>query len=196
MDPVTLALAKKYTDQQFQDGFMLGGLTFVFNAKKGVFVPDPAYYYKDGNEIEILTGGWVVGHTVDDPTYSVVYAKEDDHLYIATRRDTMDTQGAYVTDELVDLTNIDKLYVSWEFVVIHAPTDAHNKAYLVVSSQKDGALSVYDARVERGYAPDAGVLQDELDVSGLTGEYYVRIHSLATTQSRGSAIKTYRVWGE
>ena len=150
-----------------------------------------APYYTLGTE----DVAWAEGYTLDDPTYPVVYSKEADHLYIQTRRDTDNTEGTYVTDLVVDLTDIKTLYINWQFVNISNAHSLYNRASLNVSTQKDGARSVFDAQFDKGYIAGDPV-NDELDVSTLTGDYYIRVHSFAHTQSRGSAIKVYKVWGE
>lgn len=142
-----------------------------------------SYLYNEG----ALAADWVEGYSDASPEHS----KESDHLKIVAYDWDDGEQGTYVTDSTVDLTNVKTLKIDWQ----NAGEDhAANAAFFVVSTVKGGAASTYDARIDK--YRDFSRTWDELDVSDLTGSYYIRLHAQDGTAADNHAesdLRTYSV---
>ncbi|MDF2902420.1 MAG: hypothetical protein K0S25_58 [Bacillus sp. (in: firmicutes)] len=157
------------------------GIPFNVLAKTGpVSVP----YYTSGVE----NVGWVDGATLGNPS---IKSKNVDHLYIKSENTGSLTVGTYVTDLVVDLTNIKTLFVEWENIG-HASNN--NLSYLVASTVKAGAYGTFNAQIEVANVFAKNIRQ--LNVTALTGNFYIRAHTRANATGVVSELKVYRVWGE
>lgn len=82
-------------------------------------------------------------------------------------------EGAWVTTDPVDLTGYNTLYIAWNN---KSGSGADSLVALVVSTTKSATLNTYDARIyHAGATPDDNVVES-LDISGLSGSYYIRMH--------------------
>jgi hypothetical protein len=158
----------------------------------GVKITGGIKYYYDGDEVESVTGGWVEGFSAGTGAQS----KETDHFYLeATRGNggTAYTSRTYVTDGLIDLTNIDFLYVDWENTT-ESPATARSE--LVVSTDKTGNYSVFNAVVSLFGTLTRTVTK--LYVGGLSGNHYIRVSSGVsnTTTTVVSKLKVYKIYGD
>ncbi len=154
-------------------------------------------YYSAGNEYTNTTGGWVKGFennvyiNEDHPPTS----KESDHLYISGYGVTGDPESSFVTNQKVNLSDIDYLYISWEGI----STSSFGRAILLVSNQKNVsvyedlglAYIVYRGPSNRGFPTTT----TKLDVRGLSGDYYIRVVAANSGTARNTKIKVYGVWG-
>lgn len=91
---------------------------------------------------------------------------------------------ATVTNSTVDVTTYTTAYVDWE--VISAGTFA-----LIVSTEKNDNADEFDAKVT--YGSGTGRKTSSVSISGLSGNYYVRVNAVATTTSPSTAIREIRV---
>ena len=157
-------------------------------------------YYIDG--MEHARGGWVEGITSGPEDWWERY-KAEDHMYFFTQRNPDGTTDvSYVTKEKVDLTDVRFVYVEFEAEVLnfnHGATSPN--LYLIASIDSEGAYSDYEARSTIYGSWDGsseGRIIRGLNVTGLTGEYYLRLHIMtnAMTSSFDLATKIFRVWGE
>lgn len=124
-----------------------------------------SHYYYDEGEYE---DDWVVGYSTGAGSQS----KESDHLYLLADYVASSAERTYVLDSAVNLTNVDTLYVDWENI-------DGDYVYLVVSTDKTSHYNVYDYR----YGHTVGGFSREtnsLDVSGASGNYYIRVHARGT----------------
>ena len=142
------------------------------------------WLYKEGNEF--LTN-WVAGFLQGTGTQ----AKESDHLRLTLTGS--DSQITYVTDGAIPLVNISTLFIEWAFDYTGSfPTSAY--AALNVSTNKTANQGTYNAQILI-QSPFARKI-DTLNVSSLTGQYYIRGHNIwvggATTNQ---TLRIYRVWG-
>jgi len=139
------------------------------------------YIYNEGEHEEM----WIEGmKRFGGGIYSL--SKESDHLYISAAGDDMmgviaDT--SWVTAEKVDLT-------------------AHNKVKVDLSGTDVTRLVVSDIQMDLSYTQTASLnlfspsrQVYELDVSGLSGEYYIRVHAWSDNTS-GSEVCCYKIWLE
>lgn len=132
------------------------------------------YLYNEGVE----NVAWVEGYGYG---YDWTHTKESDHLLI----DIDEAEAAWVTDAVVDLSAYSTLKVDWE--------SAGDSAWvhLIVSSVKNGDGETYNARYT-DYGSFARKT-DSVDVSALSGSYYVRVHLYGSGVSQ---LKTHKVWLE
>jgi hypothetical protein len=145
-------------------------------------------YYTEGVE----NVAWVVGALSGDGSQS----KESNHLYLNAydKASGNTATRSYVTDALIDLTNVKTLYIDWEST---GTSTAQNRCFFVVSSDKTGEYSVQTLGLEIQNTFSRTI--SSLDVSSLTGQHYIRVHSRdnsGTANQANSIIKVYRVWGE
>ena len=127
---------------------------------------------------------WVEGYSNGDGSQS----KEADHLRVD--RPGLDGERTWVTDAAVDLTAWSMLKVEWE---ASGAGGASDTASLVVSTNKTASAATYDARVQSiGTFPR---LEQSIDISALSGNHYVRIHSTHTGDAEGP-LYAYKVWLE
>ena len=136
------------------------------------------YLYKEGAE----PVSWVVGYSAG--TIVNTQSKEADHLYLQARSVGVRT---YVTDSTVDLTNISTVWIDWENV-----GDATQYSCLIASTNKTATYISYNARLL--VTGNFSRTEQSLDVSGLSGNHYIRIHATGPVDLAYSKIKAYKVW--
>ena len=146
------------------------------------------YLYRNGDQCVDLTGGWTAknsGQSVGGTWYPTYYGAAE--LQADRMRMTAKIKDCYggrcVTNKKVDLTGHSKLKFS------HATYG--RSTYAVSTDQSETGI------VKREYVPlkysSSGTL--ELDVSGLSGEYYVICFGGACeSQSAGEYAEVFDVW--
>ncbi len=120
---------------------------------------------------------WTQGYGQTGGTQS----KQSDHLQITT---PPDPELTWVSTGTVDLTNVSAIQIDWA----NAASGTADAA-LVVSSSRTADANVYDGRLLK--SGSFGRTTDYLDVSGLSGPYYIRIHQMVTGSA--ATLKVYRV---
>ncbi len=152
------------------------GATLIYPS---VSIPDAdGYLYNLGLHEDM----WVEGYT-DAGDYGATRSKEADHLYISANVSEL----AYVTDIMINLTGISS-------VIVDVGTDNSYEIIIVASTVKDASESTHDAK-----AVYTGITRTNrtLNVSSLSGEYYVRVHSRDGTHPlNAKSAKFYKVWLE
>lgn len=159
---------------------------------------DDTPYYWEGEEFVDVTGGWV-GYVYGNATTS----NEIDHLLIDVLGSSSERQSAlFETLIKIDLTNISNLFIEWEI------TDGgagwmHFEITELNATQEDrggsanipGSLAASFTRNGMGVT---GLLTDSIDVTSLTGEYYISVRYRDNTSNSANfgVLKTYKVWGE
>lgn len=136
------------------------------------------YFYNEGMQ-EVT---WSNGYSAGGGSQS----KNADHMLLTV---SASSERAYVTDVLIDLKPISKLCVEWSSVgqvVIGA---------LNVSTDKNGDLTTYDARSSKSPFNSGSRLVNELDVSNLSGQYYIRVHAFNNSNENNTSLKIFKVWG-
>jgi hypothetical protein len=98
-----------------------------------------------------------------------------------------------VSTDAIDLTNIDTIKIDWKNT---GSAVEENRSDVIVSSVKSGSRLVFDARAQKVNSFDRTVT--DLDVSDLSGEYYLRIHArqLTATSTTESELFVYKIWAE
>jgi hypothetical protein len=147
-------------------------------------IPDiiTSYYNYGGEDVE-----WVAGFSSGISSVS----KNIDNLYLMAE-DVGYANCGYVTNVVVDLTNISKLKIEWENT---GYISAANESYLNVSTVKNQNHGTYNARLK--LTNTFGKQISELDVSSLSGNYYIRVHAVDgyASGNRKSEIKVYSIKG-
>jgi len=111
-------------------------------------------------------------------------SKASGYLNIVSSSSTFDV--AIVTDFAIDLTSINRIWVeSQEF------GSTTGLAFLIASMQKNGDQNTFDART--GVSTQNSIQRAVLDVSSLSGNYYIRIHRTATASSGTRDFRIFRV---
>jgi len=157
-------------------------------AVPGLYLPnndteDRIYYYKEGTERVAL----VEGVSTADGSVS----KGTDSLNLIATRNAVAATRTYVTNILVDLTKIKTLYADWTNT---GNANGNNISYLIVSTEKSGGVGTYNARVYQDNIFSRTI--KSLDVSALSGLYYIRIHVRADgADGNTSNLTVYRIWG-
>jgi hypothetical protein len=140
----------------------------------------PTPLYNNGTEHV----DWVEGFTSGEGSQS----KEEDHLLLSCPSTTAGGERTYVTDDTIDLTNIDYLEIDW-----HVNTNSTNaRAVLNASTTKMSSRTGFEAQLLLNGTINTR-RTDYLDVSGLTGNHYVRVHASDGASSSVVILKVYRV---
>ncbi|EGW39093.1 hypothetical protein [Desulfosporosinus sp. OT] len=171
-------LATKATESIAGHVTVDGQTIFVNNGELTLINPNNPILYNHG--IENLV--WGTGYS----TGTGVQSKETDHLHL----EAVNGERAYVTPVKVDLSNITTLKA--DVAVTRYSAVGNPTFYLIVSSNPAGSASVYDAM--QSSLGLTGILA--LDVSALTGEYYVRIHAKCASDSSWLHADINKIWGE
>lgn len=165
--------------------------------KTQTHIPAVALYW-EGDEITAVTGGWVQGYKITSLYDTNTLAKNQDNLEISIQGtgepSGTASQNTFVTFTMVDLTGIDTLYMEWSK---ENALDA-NMTSLVASSTQMGDRYVFDARFTVSTGNQSKRI-DSLDVSALSGMYYIRVHNRSQGASeipQHGTLKVYRLWGE
>mgnify|MGYP001160335471 CR=1 FL=1 len=109
--------------------------------------------------------------------FTKTYSKEIDHLFLKLKAG-LGTPGysvvTYVTTSTYDLSNYNTVNC---LVNIDSNTSMISRYYfaLIASTDQNGNSKIYDARITTNTKGDNNL---SLDVSSLSGLYYVRIHAV------------------
>ena len=147
----------------------------MMNSRRGV-----TYLYNEGVE----NVAWVTGYSAG--TTGNTQSKEATYLHLEA---LSIGQRTYVTDAVVDLTSISTIWVDWVNT-----GDAGMYSCLVASTNKTASYTTYNARTLVTGAFVRGT--NSLDVSGLSGNHYIRVHASGVVGFIYSKIKAYKVWLE
>jgi hypothetical protein len=143
-----------------------------------------ALIYQDGKEYVPIVEGISDG----DGTVS----RESDHLLIETGQADAATRRTWVTAVVVDLTNVDTLAIEWEGTVASGSPEF---AIFIADKRKQGTHSTdFAAKLTKTANFSRSV--DTLDVSGLSGYYFVRVHGRddSSVTNRDVNIKVYCIY--
>jgi uncharacterized repeat protein (TIGR02543 family) len=124
-------------------------------------------YIYNGDEYDnYWTFGYIEG--------SGYYSKDNNYLYLTAGDYGAFAERSYVTDYLIDLTCINSIVIDWSNT---GDDYDSNMSYLVISSSsKHGNYDTdADARLEKNKNFDRST--DTLNVSSLSGSYYIRVHA-------------------
>lgn len=144
------------------------------------------HLYRFGNEFLEKTNGWMEAYKAG--SVSGVITKETDHLNISFTNSGGVGDLGVTTSKEIDLTYIDTLYVDWEQTV----DSLGIRANILISKYRTQPRSVYDTvsvvndKFERKIS--------ELDVSGFTGLYYIRVHAGNTSSSGSVDLNVYNIY--
>lgn len=142
--------------------------------------------YAEGTEYVEFVEGYSVGAGSQSKEAGYLYINAADTGTVAVR--------TYVTDIMVNLTGAKTLKIDW------ANTGSEysgNDSFLVVSTNKTGGYGTYDLRIPSPGASFAR-MTSTLDVSGISGKYYIRVHACDTNTSteRRCRLYVYNIWLE
>ena len=146
---------------------------------------DDVPYYWEGEEFVATTGGWIIGAIFGT---NGSQSKQSDHLFL-TCTGTSQTR-TYVTANKISLANIASLKVFLE----QTTADANKKYRVYVTNNADGTAGVSPPAVFE--TSQNGDVELNLNVSSLTGEYYLAVVQFHTSSASGtSSSKTFRFTG-
>lgn len=164
----------------------------LYSYKNDVWVPawntQPIYY---DNGLEPVS--WVEGYSLSTGS------TEKYSSYLYAKVTGAPSEIVWVTSTLVDLTNINILYVDWDKQKYHA--SQFSQMYLsglYVYRYDNASYGAYNARTII-WEDGVGRRTDSLDVSNLTGGYYISVGIRWTGTSDSGVnedIKIYKIWGE
>lgn len=164
-----------------------------------VIKPHRAGFILYDNGTEEVT--WTSAILTTDSKMEWIISKETDHLLLYSdllggSRGTANAEALWVTDNKVDLTNTDTLYITWEVVGTNGDKQNHEISF-IASSTKEGDFETYDARLNHALGnSEMSKTTESLDVSGLAGEYYIRVNFYIWEVYADSELRTYYVGSE
>jgi hypothetical protein len=155
--------------------------------RRGVRAEDGLVYYDEGEEFVSVTGGWVAGASQSTGSQ----AKNADNLYLTAGNASAIAYRTYVTDNEIDLTNINSLKIEWANT--GASSTANQSRFYVHTNKNDIEHTV---RLQK--TNTFGRITDTIDVSSLSGNYYVKVSAIdaPTNALATSTISVYKIWGE
>lgn len=122
------------------------------------------------------------------------YQVQTDHIELHAEREEsgISARVSTVTISKKDLTNINTVKIEWSH---DTNTNNHTEAHIIVSTEQMANQLTYDAR----YFYTGAFIQriDTVDVSTLSGEFYIRAHANVSSTaniSDFSNVKVYRIW--
>ena len=145
---------------------------------------DKTFVYKEGDEFSSATGGWVEAEQVGDYQLS----KELNYLNMITTTAGVHYAG-YRTGIHINVDNISTIYMDAE--VVGNSGSRSTLALTATTGNYPGATYEATLTVAGEYARTI----KSLDVSGATGDYFVRLLGRNATGG-GTDFKVYKVWGE
>ena len=118
---------------------------------------------------------WVTGYSYGS---NASQSKRSDHFYFY-HPEGRSTERTYVTDTKINLNNVLALIVEWEGLSDEPTGSPEYTPYLVVGSTQTGTISDAAASITIPSWTSSRFprIVQMLDVSSLTGNYYIRIHS-------------------
>ncbi len=144
------------------------------------------YIYNEG----AYEDRWIEGYTEGNQDY-ITATRESDHLYIRADTDFTVPGYTWVIDQPVDLTNINTVHIEWE----HTGESAHYAERRLHATTNPDGYSDDDANIWSATPTER--TEEVLDVSGLSGEYYIGVHFHCTYYPGAyGVLRTYRIWLE
>lgn len=193
------ALRKDSTKELLVESKTVSGET----ATEGRLIFDNGVLYgADGSAFSILSHKrkWLMAIGNDE----VIFAQAGDTitfrelvLGLYMQNNTESKEAYYVTADAIDLTPYSKLYIAWEGSV----GGTNSYAVLAVSTTKIASYSTYDARIARTTSFEESLSgvgdnaqREFIDVSSLSGNHYIRIHSVTGTGTVFSNLIIRGLW--
>lgn len=120
--------------------------------------------------------------------------KELTHLNLIADNSTGTALATFVTLQKIDVTNLRVIKVEWEAICSNHTNNHQSYIDLVTDRNADYFNGVKQFRKNGSFAKR----EDTLDVSNLTGEYYVRVmaHDAASAIRADVNLKVYKIWKE
>jgi len=147
----------------------------------GIKCPQVGYIYNGS----VYNPFWVNGYSHGDGS-QYLYT---DSMYLNANQVRGTAEKTFVTDNPVDLTCINTIAIDWENIGFDGE---NNRSYLVVSaSSKFGRYDNNDIKLETRKPFTRRI--DTLDVSTLTGTYYIRVHAVDDGWDGKSTINVYSI---
>jgi len=164
------------------------GSTLVYDEINNKFLASRKnYFYNEGDEVV----AWVEGYANRDGEVS----KEDDHLYMEVYDTSLSSPArTYVTDTLVDFTDISFLKVDWENI---GSETSNNISRLTLAPAEDKLNSPSSDSLMLSNQKNFDRKIDIYDVRTVSGLYHIKVSAYkGSTLTGNSKLKVYKVWGE
>ena len=149
------------------------------------------YLYNKGDECTDVTGG-IGAYKVRESGYTFTSSsviKDVDSITIKLLRSNGSNSGGAITNNAIDLTNYKKICINATSII---STDNH----CILSISKTLGTTFFDTKEAYAHVNDVGII--ELDISSVTGSYYVGvcnyIPSAASDSMRGCTFNA--IWIE
>lgn len=158
------------TASNVKQGVNIGGVVGMLKE-----APNGLLYWAGQEEVN-----FVPGYELGNGTRS----KEANRLHLYVSDWTTLAERTYVTNTPVNLDGIKAIGIEWEQTQY-----SHSMRALCVSTDKEGDLTIYSTRlIDYG---NANRRLDRLDVSTLSGSYYIRVHAKDHVDGEASDLNLY-----
>ena len=132
---------------------------------------------------------FVIGYRMrSSSTDRPIICYQSSMIYIPTYCSTDEDENAVVTDSPVDLTNVSKIRA--DLVCSLGSNPSASEHYMIVSTSKTGRYTTYNARVSVSTDTRQWF---ELDVSSLSGSYYLRFHVYKNSYGSFPSLRVYEI---
>jgi hypothetical protein len=150
------------------------------------------YYYQDGVQVVPFIANNVLG-----TDGSVVF--EESFVVISagfTGSASGNHERSISTENDVDLTNIDTLFIDWFGETTGTTSQTTN---FIVGTSSSAGFGTFSARTQVATSTFAstGRTVASLNVSGLSGNFFIRVHQRDSHNptTSGGRVTVYRIWG-
>lgn len=134
------------------------------------------------NKIE-HEGNWVEGYSA-----GVGYITFHDYIIGMFGQD----HRTVVTDEPVDLSNVLEAKILWRCPTMMVDPVHPYGVHFIVSNEKMENTDVFHDKIYRTATFDW--LTDTIDVSGLVGDFYIRVHAVGKGENAETVLEVDRIW--
>lgn len=162
------------------------------------------YYYKDGNQEIVVTGGWSK-YALNSGVNKVTFDASEIHFDVQYQ-DGAGYGGSICTKNKIDVTNLSALIIKKSCQLFPSAADITRAGFGLLSTAKyvspaSAAGWVAFAAISKTQTSGANRVYTEtrLNVSSLTGKYYISLgNELSSAYGRdgGSEMWVTRIWGE
>ena len=144
------------------------------------------------------TGYWPIIGGFQDEALGIPLAQREkraDHLWMWAEMPALRVQTSWTTEQAIDVTGIDQVAVEWENV---GSNNELNESYLVAATNSSDRAE--DQTDKLRLTQSFGRRVDRIDVSGINGPRYIRVHARDADPDalsvNSSELKVYKIWLE
>jgi hypothetical protein len=149
--------------------------------------------YYDNGAVATWFGGFNA-YAVTGTNGSVTFFSSYINIAAGYTGSTTANERSIATANSINLTGINTLYITWDGQVTNGTSQTSN---FIVSTTQNGGFNTFTSRTQVLTQDFSGPITSSINVSGLSGNYFIRINQRdgSTSSLTGGQIQIYRIWG-